>query len=454
MKQFFTCSLMALALGFSAQAYAEDVKLFSFTADKEAEGKALTFSISAIDGGTIFVDWGTGDKEEYNIADYDGAGWVFSEVKGTLGSGVVVVYAAEGVKINYVDLDWTKDDDELAKITSVQILSLPDVKEFSVSNNHLQTLDVSSCSSLATLNAYDNQLSTLTLGEANSVLASVNVSNSYNVTTGEANENAGSNNVAQSAWNLLPALKTLNITGNPIAAGESIDLSKNVNLGTLTINCCGVEALDLTALTSLKTLNAQWNNLKTIDLSNMIAKSGTVSLNHNYLSEVKMPDTTTDKFTRINLPYNNLTFNTLPAVGLTAKDNNYVYAPQAEVAPEVKNNVVDLSSLAMVGDSATVFVWTRGENPIADTDYSVENGVFTFNATGDYFCSMTNEAFPALTLTTNMITISDVTSGVAAIEESAAPVEYFNLQGVKVSGNEPGIYVRRQGNKVSKVIVK
>lgn len=35
-----------------------------------------------------------------------------------------------------------------------------------------------------------------------------------------------------------------------------------------------------------------------------------------------------------------------------------------------------------------------------------------------------------------------------------APVEYYNLQGMKVKGDEPGIYVRRQGAKTSKVIVK
>lgn len=46
-------------------------------------------------------------------------------------------------------------------------------------------------------------------------------------------------------------------------------------------------------------------------------------------------------------------------------------------------------------------------------------------------------------------------AAVAEIEaDENAPVEFFNLQGMKVSGDEPGIYVRRQGSKVSKVIVK
>lgn len=35
-----------------------------------------------------------------------------------------------------------------------------------------------------------------------------------------------------------------------------------------------------------------------------------------------------------------------------------------------------------------------------------------------------------------------------------APVEYFNLQGVRVENPQPGIYVKRQGNKVSKVVIR
>ena len=48
-------------------------------------------------------------------------------------------------------------------------------------------------------------------------------------------------------------------------------------------------------------------------------------------------------------------------------------------------------------------------------------------------------------------------SGIDAIEADAdAPAEYFNLQGMPVSGENltPGIYIRRQGSEVSKILVK
>jgi hypothetical protein len=44
--------------------------------------------------------------------------------------------------------------------------------------------------------------------------------------------------------------------------------------------------------------------------------------------------------------------------------------------------------------------------------------------------------------------------GNVAVDESAAPVEYFNLQGVRVANPQNGLYIRRQGTKATKVLVK
>ena len=47
----------------------------------------------------------------------------------------------------------------------------------------------------------------------------------------------------------------------------------------------------------------------------------------------------------------------------------------------------------------------------------------------------------------------DETGAVEAIEavDNNAPVEFFNLQGIRVANPENGMFIRRQGNKVSKV---
>ena len=51
--------------------------------------------------------------------------------------------------------------------------------------------------------------------------------------------------------------------------------------------------------------------------------------------------------------------------------------------------------------------------------------------------------------------VDKTSTGITNIEaDTNAPVEYFNLQGVRVENPENGLYIRRQGNKVSKVIIK
>lgn len=44
-----------------------------------------------------------------------------------------------------------------------------------------------------------------------------------------------------------------------------------------------------------------------------------------------------------------------------------------------------------------------------------------------------------------------VESVVSDVEDPNAPVEYYNLQGMRVNNPENGIFIRRQGNKATKV---
>jgi len=56
---------------------------------------------------------------------------------------------------------------------------------------------------------------------------------------------------------------------------------------------------------------------------------------------------------------------------------------------------------------------------------------------------------------TGLILKTKVQSGVedVMVEDADAPVEWFNLQGIRVANPENGIYIRRQGNKVEKVVL-
>lgn len=55
---------------------------------------------------------------------------------------------------------------------------------------------------------------------------------------------------------------------------------------------------------------------------------------------------------------------------------------------------------------------------------------------------------------TATLTVVGATVSAAAIETENAPVEYFNLQGVRVANPENGLFIVRQGDKVSKQMIR
>lgn len=59
---------------------------------------------------------------------------------------------------------------------------------------------------------------------------------------------------------------------------------------------------------------------------------------------------------------------------------------------------------------------------------------------------------------TGELTLSQDPGGATGVDEievdADAPVEYYNIQGIRVENPENGVFIRRQGNNVSKVIVR
>lgn len=282
MAKFFTYSLLAAALGFASPAFADDAATpaLTFTVDRAAVESKMVFQISATDGATIQVDWGDGVLRDVTIADYDAAGYVFTEVDGTIAGTSIKVYAPDASKINYLSADWTQADDADAKIKGINVSQLAGLKELVLDNNNIGSLDISKCVALTSLRASDNRLTSLIFGE-NPNLKTVTVSNNFNVTSGSLNSGAGNNQVLAADWSKLPELSSLNVAANlysELGWSDTFDISKNTKLATLNINGCGISELDLTPFTSLKTLNAQWNSLEKADLSGMVANGAFPSL--------------------------------------------------------------------------------------------------------------------------------------------------------------------------------
>lgn len=106
--------------------------------------------------------------------------------------------------------------------------------------------------------------------------------------------------------------------------------------------------------------------------------------------------------------------------------------------------VADGATLA--GDPVKIFL----------TDHAVDSPVVTGHATPTSFNVM-KDGYKFEAKDGNLVLAEDNESAVSEIEAAGdgAPVEYYNMQGVKVYGDPaPGLYIRRQGDKTVKVIVK
>ncbi len=83
------------------------------------------------------------------------------------------------------------------------------------------------------------------------------------------------------------------------------------------------------------------------------------------------------------------------------------------------------------------------------------NTVVVKNCIDPKLFNITNEGLTLAAKDGNLILAKKVSSGVENVmtEDADAPVEWFNLQGIRVANPENGIYIRRQGSKVEKVVL-
>ncbi len=92
-------------------------------------------------------------------------------------------------------------------------------------------------------------------------------------------------------------------------------------------------------------------------------------------------------------------------------------------------------------------------NGATSSDFEANVGTFssstwTGEATEVVFTTIANATIKGITVT------YDITTGVEeTLVDDNAPVEYYNLQGMKVANPENGIFIKKQGIKVTKVIL-
>jgi hypothetical protein len=132
----------------------------------------------------------------------------------------------------------------------------------------------------------------------------------------------------------------------------------------------------------------------------------------------------------------------------------------ATLTREGSSEVVNLPAAEIAGEAAQAralrVVAADGKDyqvvqPLGDA--ATDAGNYTIHFPEGYFLLGTQkEDSPAFTMS---FTVGDVLSGISSVMISSGDAEYYTLQGVKVQGKPaPGIYICRQGNKATKVVVK
>lgn len=270
-----------------------------------------------------------------------------------------------------------------------------DISVLSLSNVALEKVDISKL----------KDLSTLTLSNAG--LTEIDLSNNTLI---EFLTLDGCD-LDQIDLSKLINLTNVSLNKNKLSA---IDLSNSTKLATLQLSDNNFETLVLPELPALYQLNVSRNNLKTLDIANCpILRE--LYCDGNNLSSLDMSGQT-GKFSMVYAYDNNFKFSTLPVFDIH-NPMNYKYTPQKDVEITVDGGKVDLSSEYMVAENPTVYTWTTesGATLVEGTDYTIDNGVTTFmkNFDENVYCSMTNAAYPELTLKT--IGVKPETTGIGGI---------------------------------------
>lgn len=107
-----------------------------------------------------------------------------------------------------------------------------------------------------------------------------------------------------------------------------------------------------------------------------------------------------------------------------------------------------------VDDNATTKVTPQAVAPRATAKY--EDFGYTFTTPKTTYVLSTSTASKNMRVSKVTMTIGLIQSGIdnIATDNTDAPVEYYNLQGVRVLNPSAGIYIRRQGTEVTKVMIR
>ncbi|MCZ4693573.1 T9SS C-terminal target domain-containing protein [Ancylomarina euxinus] len=293
------------------------------------------------------------------------------------------------------------------KLTSLDLTKNTAITYLNCSRNQLTSLDLSNNLKLKKLDCYINQLSSLNvsnnlqLEEFNcfdNQIRSLDISKNILLTDIDCAENKLSNlDVSKNT-----AITRLQCYNNQLSR---LDVSNITQLTYLKCDTNKLTSLDLTNNTVITVLVCSNNQLTSLDLSNS-AQIKKIYCADNKLSSLdisKNTDLTDLKCTDNMIPFSELQKVKKDYSALNYKTSKRIFSPVAGL----ENHTIDYSSEVVIDGNETTFKWfsENGEEVNEENIKEENKGIYRFLKVGSYYCKMTNETFPELTLTTNTITI-------------------------------------------------
>lgn len=425
MNQFYPVSLEACA----------PVAILTGTVDVER-----TVSVGRATVGKVGLDWGDGEIvwQMTSVDEYWGDP-VPAEFKGMpVEDGEIRIY---GDGITYLEAYGNMQDGAVVNpLFAADVTNAVDLEELYLNTNSIESIDLSGNLKLKTLNLANNRFESIDI-TANTALTSF---------TADAN--------------ML----------------TSVDLSKNAALTTVMLNNNMIATIDFSNNPLMKTFNCMNNELESVTIGKNTAKNHTLQFGGNKLSKIDLSEMTNisgaylrlrdnlftsaadiilpadAKVKQIWIDGNAMTMSQLYA--LKAKSSGaftyatlfageYAQQPMEIAQAYDADETVDLSSENMLGETATVFTWitAAGDTLVQDVDYTVADGVFTFNVSNDSVrCSLANIELADFTAAKPFVTTwtsVQPTTKVRVVNAVVLPGEMFNLNGVAVDDNFSGIII-------------
>jgi hypothetical protein len=165
--------------------------------------------------------------------------------------------------------------------------------------------------------------------------------------------------------------------------------------------------------------------------------------------------------------YNTLTttygITDVPSVSLTDGQNWSDYLKEGNVFPVLVHDVAHVSDPSLLDQSTITcrvyavypFIYDENADPYMLSDESApRRAEEVLDFTG--YSMTTERRFTDITVQPDLdLTLSGIEAVNVDAQDLYAPVEYYTISGVRVSNNPaPGIYIRRQGNTVTKLAIR